>query len=282
MGSTIGASANYSHSPSALNLKYSSSYEHLGPEQRDALIRELRQAEQKYGERMRLAEAITAPGERLYRLEALKNSFSTKQSMIRKKYGVRLRERRSRAKMEEERQQLGIQTAAMMSNAAIQKAVAEMESGEGQESSSADGPRRSSGWTAANTSSGLGDQGDVHADKRQRTAIGSATTSYGSQRSESPKRRGLTVSEMGGGLGESPATAATLDPTLQLKNGTSSPSQARVTPSLTAAGAHVRGDVAPYPGKDETDVRDVPIDEESSDDNDIPAEIPPRSQRTSS
>lgn len=73
------------------------------PEQKAALEEELRQAEESYGEKMREAEANPDPVERRSRLENLKNSFGTRQSGIRRKYGVRLRERRTRAEIEAER-----------------------------------------------------------------------------------------------------------------------------------------------------------------------------------
>ncbi len=49
------------------------------------------------------AELMGSLEDRRVRLDGLRNSFGTKQSMIRKKYGVRLRERRTKAEIEAER-----------------------------------------------------------------------------------------------------------------------------------------------------------------------------------
>jgi len=83
-------------------------YAHLALQQRLAMEEELKQAEVKYGEKMRQAQAVADPRERKVKLEGLRNSFSTKQSMIRKKYGVRLRERRSKAEIQAERNRMGL------------------------------------------------------------------------------------------------------------------------------------------------------------------------------
>ncbi|KAK8089135.1 hypothetical protein PG997_004096, partial [Apiospora hydei] len=53
--------------------------------------------------RFKEAELIADPDERKLKLEGLQNSFSTKQSIIRKKYGVRLRQRRTKEEIEAER-----------------------------------------------------------------------------------------------------------------------------------------------------------------------------------
>lgn len=83
-------------------------YAHLTPERRAQMEAELKQAENAYSGRFREAEAIADPVEAKTRIDSLKNSYNTKQSMIRKKYGVRLRERRTRAQIEEERQRMGL------------------------------------------------------------------------------------------------------------------------------------------------------------------------------
>ncbi|KAK6841878.1 hypothetical protein PG987_002738 [Apiospora arundinis] len=53
--------------------------------------------------RFKEAEDIADPEERRQKLEGLQNSFSTKQSIIRKRYGVRLRQRRTKEEIEAER-----------------------------------------------------------------------------------------------------------------------------------------------------------------------------------
>lgn len=73
---------------------------------------ELREAEIKFTERMRQANLIPDEAEKKNRLDALGNSFGTKQSLIRKKYGVRLRMRRTKAEIQAERDRMSYRTAA--------------------------------------------------------------------------------------------------------------------------------------------------------------------------
>lgn len=87
-------------------------YAHLSPEQLAAMQEELRLAELSYGERFRQANAIPDAAERKTRLDGLANSFGTKQSLIRKKYGVRLRMRRTKAEIQAERDRMQYKTAA--------------------------------------------------------------------------------------------------------------------------------------------------------------------------
>ena len=87
-------------------------YAHLSPEQLAAMQEELRLAELSYGERFRQANAIKDAAERKTRLDGLSNSFGTKQSLIRKKYGVRLRMRRTKAEIQAERDRMQYKTAA--------------------------------------------------------------------------------------------------------------------------------------------------------------------------
>lgn len=82
-------------------------YAHLKPETLERLNDELRQAERSYTLRFKEAEAIEDPALRQSKLDGLQNSFSTKQSIIRKKYGVRLRNRRTKAEIDSERQRMG-------------------------------------------------------------------------------------------------------------------------------------------------------------------------------
>lgn len=87
-------------------------YAHLSPEQLAAMQEELRLAELSYGERFRQANAIPDAAERKTRIDGLANSFGTKQSLIRKKYGVRLRMRRTKAEIQAERDRMQYKTAA--------------------------------------------------------------------------------------------------------------------------------------------------------------------------
>ncbi|RYP76119.1 hypothetical protein DL771_001943 [Monosporascus sp. 5C6A] len=83
-------------------------YAHLNEATLARLNEELRQAEISFAARFKEAEGIPDPTERKTKLDGLQNSFSTKQSIIRKKYGVRLRNRRTRAEIEGERQRMGL------------------------------------------------------------------------------------------------------------------------------------------------------------------------------
>ncbi|ORY62339.1 uncharacterized protein BCR38DRAFT_486602 [Pseudomassariella vexata] len=81
-------------------------YGHLTSVTRARMEDDLKQAELTYAPRFAEAETIPDLAQRKARLDALQNSFSTKQSIIRKKYGVRLRQRRTRAEIEAERERM--------------------------------------------------------------------------------------------------------------------------------------------------------------------------------
>ncbi|KAK8049499.1 hypothetical protein PG994_011229 [Apiospora phragmitis] len=78
-------------------------YAHLNPDTRARLESDILAAEASYAPRFKEAESIADPEERKLKLEGLQNSFSTKQSIIRKRYGVRLRQRRTKEEIEAER-----------------------------------------------------------------------------------------------------------------------------------------------------------------------------------
>lgn len=80
-------------------------YAKLTSEQRAALEQEMRDIEEYYGTQMK--DAMKMPeSARAKELAILKNRYNTKQSLTRKKYGVRLRERRTRAEIQAEQQRL--------------------------------------------------------------------------------------------------------------------------------------------------------------------------------
>lgn len=83
-------------------------YAHLSEEQLAALNEELLRAEKTYSEKFRDAELIADPLEKQTLVNNLRNSFGTRQSIIRKKWGVRLRERRTKAEIEAERVRMGL------------------------------------------------------------------------------------------------------------------------------------------------------------------------------
>lgn len=189
-------------------------YAHLTPETLNKMNQELQDAETKYAPRFAEAEAIPDENERRAKIEGLRNSFGTKQSMIRKKYGVRLRERRTKAEIAAERERLGLKRAEREKAKAIlakQQLAANAQAATATASSGASG----SGWTAANTPRAAQDIWDDHDAKRRRLdGTGGYDTPQKSTGDETPSRKTLTVSEMGGGLSGTPATAETQDPTL--------------------------------------------------------------------
>lgn len=174
-------------------------YAHLNPSTLERLNEELRQAEINYSARFKEAEAIADPTQRQVKLDGLQNSFSTKQSIIRKKYGVRLRNRRTKAEIDNERQRMGLKHASPN----------HLES-----TPSAKRPR---------TDDGSFPSSQVPKDNEELKRNGELKSD------DELKSNHLAVSDMKAGLGGSSATAATTDPTLP-KPAPSSPSQ-QATPS---------------------------------------------------
>ena len=178
-------------------------YGHLSEEQMSALNAELLQAEQQYAGRFLEAEAIADPEQRRVRLESLRNTFGTKQSMIRKKFGVRLRERRTRAEIQAERERMGRPGLKPETTGSSQSPAPTQ-----QPTSTAS----TSAWTAANKAvpTDLTDDSTPSL-KRRRVDEGNEYVSPYPQQQTGPTTK---VSEMAGGLGASNATAAVHDPTL--------------------------------------------------------------------
>ncbi|KAI2640623.1 hypothetical protein GGS26DRAFT_539080 [Hypomontagnella submonticulosa] len=232
-------------------------YAHLNPGTLERLNEELQQAEITYTARIKEAEGIQDPAQRQLRLDGLQNSFSTKQSIIRKKYGVRLRNRRTKAEIDSERQRMGWKHGSP-----------------GQPEGAPSAKRQRT------------DDGPSH-------AISQPESSGSSER----KASHLPVSDMTSGLAGSNATAATTDPTLpkstssqqqqqqqeSAENSLSSyqrkgyrvsshlpqPSQPSSTDTMTEGSVAQRNGSASAP---------LVVDEESSDsdsDEDIPASLPP-------
>ncbi|OHE99038.1 hypothetical protein CORC01_05728 [Colletotrichum orchidophilum] len=151
---------------------------HLTSHQIEALKAELRLAEEQFKMKIDAAQKAGGdPDELQKRLAGFKNSYATKQSVVRKKYGIKLRQRRNREEMEAERMRIGMP---------------------------ADVPR-----TMATPSK------DGHADKRARiNSQGDASTTQ-TPRSLTPLQT-VAVTDMANGLNGSNATAATQDPTAAL------------------------------------------------------------------
>lgn len=98
--------------PKEANSSVTDPYAHLSPEQLAAMQSELRDAEIKMTERFRQAHLVPDEAERKTKLDGLANVFATRQSLIRKKYGVRLRSRRTREEILLERERISYRTSA--------------------------------------------------------------------------------------------------------------------------------------------------------------------------
>jgi len=190
-------------------------YAHLTPEELTKMNAELADAEAKYAPRFKEAENFPDENQRRVKIEGLRNSFGTKQSMIRKKYGVRLRERRTKAEIQAEKERLGIKRA---ERAEREKARASMGATVGVISSPAVNlepsvrPVGASGWVAANTPRATNVWEEHDAKRRRNDEAGGYHASYHAE--DTPTRKVLSVDQIGGGLSGSATNAATHDPTL--------------------------------------------------------------------
>lgn len=126
-------------------------YAHLSPEQLAALQSELREAEVAFTERMHQANLIPDPAQKKAKLDGLSNSFGTKQSIIRKKYGVRLRQRRTRAEIQQERDRMQYKTASE-----IQAEMGVLSKGPGRPAASSYAGYRPAATTNATAVAGAG------------------------------------------------------------------------------------------------------------------------------
>lgn len=77
-------------------------YSHLSPNARQAFDTAMAIVEHKFAEEIKKAMTLSGDAQRA-EIARVKNLFNNKQSMTRKKFGIRLRERRSRAEIEDER-----------------------------------------------------------------------------------------------------------------------------------------------------------------------------------
>ncbi|KAM5369895.1 hypothetical protein ACJZ2D_008796 [Fusarium nematophilum] len=178
-------------------------YAHLTNEQRTKFEEEMKEAEERYGKLMREATLLSEP-EKSRQLASLKNCYNTKQSTTRKRYGIRLRERRTKAEIAAERSRL-------------------LGSPSGSSTPARSTPARDS---------------DARPIKRARANTeGQPTTTANASQEESPRKR-VPVSEMGG-LSGSSATAELTDPTTYL-----SPSQPRYVPQKPASTSNQQSEMA--------------------------------------
>lgn len=265
-------------------------YAHLSPEQLAAMQEELRLAELSYGERFRQANALPDAAERKTRLDGLANSFGTKQSLIRKKYGVRLRMRRTKAEIQAERDRMQYKTAAELAADIGIPSPNLGRPGRPIASTPSRPPpivaRSSNGGTGAMWSS-VNRPGAHTAAPAPQAPMGtpaSASPVYGSSvggpeimhasmhagnkrrfsgSSLSSESKRVAYSDMGGLSGGTAAPAETMDPTLR------SVAIARAASTVSAKG---RGTIEEPMALDDTESESEGSGE---DDEDIPAELPP-------
>lgn len=189
-------------------------YAHLSERQIRLMNEELKAAEEKYAPRFAEANLIADENLRRARIEGLRNSFGTKQSMIRKKYGVRLRERRTKAEILAERERLGLKKAERERARELARAAVEQSHDSSPSPNTTDSvsrPAGSSGWTAANAPR-VNTSWDEHDAKRRRTdSGGSYQTPYKSPVEETPTRKTHSGSLAAGGSSSAPTSAQ--DPT---------------------------------------------------------------------
>uniref|UniRef100_L2FDQ0 Uncharacterized protein n=1 Tax=Colletotrichum fructicola (strain Nara gc5) TaxID=1213859 RepID=L2FDQ0_COLFN len=106
--STPQSSFPSSNQPAPLGTPRAKDMAHLTGPQIEALLSELRRAEEDFKFKIADAKKLGLTEEdTTKKLTSLRNSFACKQSTIRKKYGIKLRERRGRAEMEAERDMMG-------------------------------------------------------------------------------------------------------------------------------------------------------------------------------
>jgi len=232
---------------------------------------ELQEAEAKYAPRFQEAELIADEKERRAKVEGLRNSFGTKQSMIRKKYGVRLRERRTKAEIAAERERLGIKRQerelerSFMSGSVMDPAS----SAARPKQPAAPKPSAGSGWTAANTPRADSIWQEHDAKRRRLDNTGEYHAPSNGVDQTTPSRKLLSATELGGGLAGSSATAELHDPTMPPQpTKVYEEAGARVQIHEPATNGHAKQATAPISVDDSSD---------SSDDEDIPSTLPSRS-----
>lgn len=255
---------------------------------------DLKEAEAKFAPRFAEAYAIPDENERRIKIEGLRNSFGTKQSMIRKKYGVRLRQRRTKAEIQAEEARIGLEKLRKKQKAAAQQAAASAASASVSASASiGTAPPRpaGSGWVAANAPRANAVWEEHEAKRRRMDASGTYQT---------PTKSTLSVSEIGGGLAGVAATAETHDPTrpspisghqTASSNGQSEDEEDSGSGSGRSSTANDEMDVDEQPGSglasrslqnnhkgNHND--DDDDDSDSSDDEDIPSTLPAHVRQT--
>lgn len=123
LGGVVGGSTPQYISRSTSPTYFASEQEALASlsvPQRQALETDMKEAEQKYVARQQQVMKISDEDERKDKLARIKASFQSKQSMIRKKHGIRLRGRRNKMAIEAERRRLSANQTSHAPHSSIQ------------------------------------------------------------------------------------------------------------------------------------------------------------------
>lgn len=202
-------------------------YAHLTADARRKYQEAQAEAEEKYGRLMREAMSLPEP-ERTDKLSKLKNSYNTKQSTTRKRFGIRLRERRTKEDIEAERVRL-------LGRADANEVWLEQE--------------------RAASRLRLENEGRTPV----QTPVQSATLGTPSGQGESPRKR-VPLSEMGG-LSGSVGSAETTDPTAYLTS-----SQPRGLAQLQSQGSEQRTPAQQAAGGTNDDAMSIDGDSDQNED----------------
>lgn len=243
-------------------------YAHLSETQRQELEQELHEAELKYQPRFKEAEKIEDENERRIKIDGLRNSFGTKQSMIRKRFGVRLRERRTKAVIAAEKERLGLKRAEkeMALGTPTPQSANQQTASPVTSDLVSSRPAGSSGWTAANTPKPPAPASEEHDAKRRRVAdAGAYVTPHKPAVDESPTRKvSLGVDATAAESGQGPIS---LPPSRPSSQPTSSLESSRTAVPTASTAAPISGSAMK--------LEPMEIDDSSSsDDEDIPSRLP--------
>ncbi|CAN8103267.1 unnamed protein product [Discula destructiva] len=246
-------------------------YAHLSPEQLAAMQAELRDAEIKMGERMRQANMLPDAAEKKTKLEGLSNSFGTKQSLIRKKYGVRLRNRRTKTEIQQERERIAYRTSAELQADVVGAA------GRGPGRQLASNSHRATSSSAASTPANGNSNDNARASVNQTSPVvlqaninvrNGKRRFSGSHESTAAKRLAYTdTSGLGGGGVKAEA---------ETKNTTFPPKELSLAPS----GAGTKDEPVALDDSSSEAEESGSDDSDDGTDEDIPAVLPPSVMQT--
>lgn len=277
-------------------------YAHLSREQLSALQADLDAAEREFTERIREANAMSNEEARKAKLNSLSNCFSTKQSLIRKKYGIRLRMRRSKEEIQAERNRMSYKTPSELqaemgiSNPGIKPKAksrqsigssSRLPSGQasglhtpGHTSTPSPPTTLASSLPVAQNNKSIKDSSDVSMHGSGGAGHKRSYTGDG----ESPSHKRIAYAEMGGLGGDATVPGETMDPTMPVKQqwvaaaaaapaAVASKDNEKEQRRLGSAEEPMTLDDSGTASGDNDDDDDSDSDS-SSDDDDIPAQLP--------